>query len=435
MNEPVLILTYYWPPSGGSGVQRWMYFCKFLPDNGFDPYVVTVDEKKASYKFIDESFNERVKHIPVVRTHTREMLKLYSRITTGSENEGIPQAFAGESKPGLLKKTARYIRGNYFIPDARKGWNKYAYKAAVELIKKHDIKKIITTGPPHSTHLVGLKLKRELGIKWIADFRDPWTEAFYNDMFYRTKRARDKDRQFEQQVIDEADWVLTVGPGMQKLLQQKSSDTNKISYVYNGFDEELFSRIKVEGFSEKEYIITHVGVLGEGQPIDSFLKALDFIHKDQPEITSRFKLKLVGKVSDVIVQRIKNICPWLSYELIGYVKQEEAIRHMMNSHLLFNSLAETPGSSYLISGKLMEYLASGRPVICLGDEGGDAALLMQKFPYCKVFSRSNINGIKNYMEELLSRFKQGNWCGHETENLEFTRKNTTRELAEIIEKV
>ncbi|HYG53185.1 MAG TPA: glycosyl transferase family 1, partial [Flavobacteriales bacterium] len=202
MNEPVLILTYYWPPAGGSGIQRWMYFSKFLPQHGFTPYVVTVDEKKASYKFIDTSFNKHVSHVHTTRTKTRELLKLYSTLTTGKSTSGIPQAFAGETKPGPLKKLARYIRGNYFIPDARKGWNKFAFKAACDLIEKYNIKKIITTGPPHSTHLVGIMLKEKYNVAWLADFRDPWRELYYNRLLYRSARADRIDAALEKKVLE-----------------------------------------------------------------------------------------------------------------------------------------------------------------------------------------------------------------------------------------
>jgi glycosyltransferase involved in cell wall biosynthesis len=432
LNEPVLILTYYWPPSGGSGVQRWMYFSKYLADNGFTPYVVTVDEKKASYKFIDNSFINHVKDIETVRTNTREVLKFYSRITTGKKNAGIPQAFAGETKPGLIKKFARYIRGNYFIPDARKGWNKFAYNAAIDLIKKHNIKKIITTGPPHSTHLIGLKLKEKFGVKWLADFRDPWREVFYNDLLYRSKRSNAIDEKLEAGVIEGANIVLTVGPGMAELLKRKTNSPEKVKFIYNGFDQDLFDGLKSVNFSTNEIVITHIGLLSDSQPIDSFLKALKNVLEKNSSTQLKVKLKLVGKVSEGILIKVNEIVPSITLEVIDYVSHKVAINFMVHSHILLNSLAEGDLSSYLISGKLMEYVASGRPIICLGDEKGDAAALLNRFDDCHVFNRNNVAAIEIQLSHLIDSFSKGKWCVHATEGLEFTRKKSTKELAELL---
>ena len=175
-------MTYYWPPSGGSGVQRWMYFAKHLKQQGWIPFVITVDEKYASYRVLDKSLLTQVDDIHVTKTKTIELLRWYSLFFTGSKKRGIPQ---GEvKKNGFLSRFAAFIRGNFFIPDARKGWNTYAEKGSIKLIKKENINIIITTGPPHSTHLIGSRLKSSLGIKWFADFRDPWTNVFYNKDLY-----------------------------------------------------------------------------------------------------------------------------------------------------------------------------------------------------------------------------------------------------------
>ena len=221
-NKKVLILTYYWPPSGGSGVQRWMYFAKYLKTLGWEPFVVTVDEKKASYPVLDFELLEEVKDLIVVKTSTQEPLKVYSKWFTGSPNRGIPQGQV--SKKGWVARAAAFMRGNFFIPDARKGWNSYAQKEAEKLLQNEGIQKVITTGPPHSTHLVGLQLKTKWGIQWWADFRDPWTDIFYNKDLYRTSWAEKKDAYWEQKVLQSADGILTtVGGSLIQKLQKKSA--------------------------------------------------------------------------------------------------------------------------------------------------------------------------------------------------------------------
>jgi glycosyltransferase involved in cell wall biosynthesis len=432
LNEPVLILTYYWPPAGGSGVQRWMYFAKYLPANGISPYVVTVDEKKASYQATDKGLNEHVAHVPVVRTNTREWLKLYSKITTGNEKEGIPLAFAGEKKPGLLKKTARFVRGNFFIPDARKGWNRYAYRAAKALIKNHDIKKIITTGPPHSTHLVGLQLKKELGVKWMADFRDPWGELYYNQLLYRTRRSKRTDRQLEELVLGEADVVLTVGPGMHDLLAAKVKDREKIKVIYNGYDDELFDAVQAKPLSRDEIVITHIGLLSETQPIDALLIALKSIFSAHPSLGKKLVFQAAGKVSEVILDAIKKHLPSLQVRLLGYVPHGEAVRIMKESHMLLNSIPQADNTRFIVSGKTMEYIASGRPILGLGDPEGDAARLIHQFNDCRVIAREETDAIEAFLKPVLLRLEAGEDCAHSTAVVQYSRKNTAAQLARVI---
>lgn len=411
-----------------------MFFSKYLSENGFTPYVVTVDPQKASYKFRDESFLDHVNTINVFRTNTREVLKLYSKITTGKENEGIPQGFAGESKPGLIQKAARYIRGNFFIPDARKGWNKFALAEASRLIEEHGIKKIITTGPPHSTHLVGLKLKQQFNVKWIADFRDPWRELYYNKLLYRSARADKIDAKLESDVIQHADLVLTVGPGMKKLLEEKTTDKDKIKFIYNGFDEEVFTRHLP--YSNKDSItILHVGLLGETQPIDGFLNALQSIIKDNETLGKKIELKFIGKVSQVITDDVKRICPSVKLTQLDYVQHKIAVQEMIKADLLLNSLPETGDASYMISGKMMEYIASGRPILALGNEHSDAANLLREFKYCSLFDRKNLSVIQDYLKEVLQRVYDGEDCSHSIKGIQYTRKATTVELAELLKKI
>ena len=187
--KKVLIITYYWPPSGGSGVQRWMYFCKYLKDFGIEPIVITVDEKKASYRNLDFSFCELVEDIEVYKTNTLEPLKFYSKIMSGDKMLQFLQHLQVNLNLTIFKKLVVSF-GNFFLPDARIGWVKYAVRMAKNVIANNDISYLITTGPPHSTHLIGLKLKKYFSIPWMTDFRDSWTALHYNNFLYRTKSAK-----------------------------------------------------------------------------------------------------------------------------------------------------------------------------------------------------------------------------------------------------
>lgn len=432
--KKVLIISYYYPPSGGSGVQRWMYFSKYLGEFGIDPYIITVDEKHASYKFIDNKFLEHVKDVHVYRTKTLEPLRMYSKMLSGDERLSIPQGFAGESKPGLFRKLSRFIRGNFFIPDARIGWNRYAYHKAKEIIEKENIELVITNGTPHSTHLIGLKLKKKLGVKWICDLRDPWTEAYYNKDLFRTSIARTIDARMEREVLAKADMVTTIGPGMVKLLNKKlpSGEHSKVHFVYNGYDAELFKGLEKQ--PTNKFVILHLGILSESQPILSFIKVLKSVIDQVEEMKNNLIVRFVGKVSPSILSEMNQYIPEVNYEQIDYVPHSEAIQYMLNANLLLNSLADTQESELLISGKLMEYVASGNPILVLGNPEGDAANLLKTVDRAKVFDRQNTNGMDSFLIDIYSR-----WSGGERypkgDFYMYSRHETTRIYAKLIDEL
>jgi glycosyltransferase involved in cell wall biosynthesis len=433
--KKVLIITYYWPPSGGSGVQRWMYFCKYLKEFGIHPVVITVDEHYASYRHNDDSFNELTKEIEVHKTRTREPLKLYSRIVSGHEQSGIPAGFAGESKTSLFQKISRAIRGNLFIPDARIGWIPYALQKAREILSSEKINLVITSGPPHSTHLAALKLKSEFDFTWIADFRDPWTDLYYNRLLYRTKWAMDKDSSLERKTLQSADVVLTIGPSMkQHLIGKGKIDPEKVVYIYSGFDTNDF--INVEDQTNPEYFtISHIGVLSDSQPITPFLLALAGFYKRNHPICKRLKLRLIGNVSPKIIEEVHRVLPDLTLENFGYVPKKEAISFMLSSDLLFNSMPEMENSELMVTGKLMEYIAAGKPVLCLGNPNGDAAHLLKEFEGSEVFDRKRVDLITLFLDRAFD-----NWTNNvqfhvnQEKILQWSRYNTTHQLADLLNK-
>ena len=432
--EKVLVITYYWPPSGGSGVQRWMFFCKYLPSYGIEPYVITVDENNASYKFSDKTLIENVKDVKTYRTRTLEPLKFYSKIVGGDVKTNIPLGFSGEEKPSTFQKVSRFIRGNFFIPDARIGWNFFAYKKAEKVIKENKIGIIITTGPPHSSHLIGLKLKENLKIKWIADFRDPWTEIYYNQLLYKREFSKNKDVKLEKKVLENADIILTVGPSMKEHLQEKlKSEKDKFFFVYNGYEEESFEKIQRRKSKDK-FVVCHIGILSTSQPITALLTALSKAYKENDEICKFLKLQFIGKVSSEIINEVKEIIPDVEFDIINYLPHKEALEYMINADLLFNSLAEMKNSKLLISGKLMEYIATGNPIICLGNPHGDAAELLKEFEFAEVFDRKDVDGIYEFLLYIFKNWK--NNVNFKSNNiLKYTRKETTNQLSQLIKKL
>lgn len=408
-----------------------MYFARYLKDFGITPVVLTVSPEKASYKDRDESNCEMVKEVKTYTTRTLELIKLYSLFTSGSTTKGIPQGHVGAKKHGLFGRISSFIRGNLFIPDARVGWTRYALRAARKIIRDEQIDLIITSGPPHSTHLIGKKLREETPIPWISDLRDPWSELYYNKELPRTAWASRRDRKLERMVLDQSDRVLTVGPSLMKLLSEKvPGQSGKFHYILNGYDAGAVEKIVTEpdGF----FRITFIGQYALAQPHEGIRAALEQFCRERPEEAGRMKLCLAGTIDEVILENFRKL-PGITVEHFGRVPHMEALKLMKSSQILLNSLAELEVSRILISGKLMEYISSGNPVLCIGDPEGDAADLLRKLPNSRMFVKDDITGMKGFLEEIYGKWRSGEPLSHSSrEYTQYSRYETTRQLASFI---
>ena len=372
--KKVLLITYYFPPSGGAGVQRWLKTIKYLPEFGVETIVLTVDPVCASYPQVDESLCDDIPaSLKVYKTKTKEILSLYKRV---SPQKQVPYGgFANEPNPTLMQKISRFIRGNFFLPDPRRGWNKYALAKAKEIIESEGITTVVTTSPPHSTQLIGLELKKLYpNINWVADLRDPWTDIYYNQDLYPTSWAQKRNLKYERSVLLGADKIITVSQDCKRLFAEKADVADKITVVPNGYDENDFKEmIKEKGeitpnssLLTPNYILSYVGVLAPQHDL-SPLKALVSGRKD-------ILLRFVGVVSEEIQQEINS---WgVQTEFISYVSHKEAIAYMMASDALLLFVPNVPNNEGILTGKLFEYLASRRKILLFGPENGDAMKLI-----------------------------------------------------------
>ena len=419
--KKVLILTYYWPPSGGSGVQRWMYFAKHLKSLGWEPIVVTVDEEKASYGVLDESLNQEVDGIRVIKTSTREPLQLYSRLTTGSKKKGIPQ---GEVKrKSVFGKLSAFIRGNFFIPDARIGWVPFALKAARKIVAKEQITTIITTGPPHSSHLIGLQLQKEFKVNWFADFRDPWSDVFYNKDLYRRSRAVSKDLKLELQVLQAAQGIITtVGGRLHESLIEKAP-AQKFYALPNGFDSELMNRVTVE--KNHHYLhVVYTGLLTHNQPYKGVFKILNDLSATQP-----IKLSLAGNIAPDIINEIKISFPKIDAIFHGYLSHKEAVGLMKSANLLINFIF-IGAQTQMISGKILEYIATEIPILSIGNPDSEAAKFLEQGTAAVMLDQSNLKEMRLFIDTVIS---QKDTLYNEFPSLEkWSREALTKRLIEEI---
>ena len=429
--KKILVISYYWPPGGGAGVQRILKFVKYFPENGFQPFVVTVDEEKASYPVIDKSLNAEVPHeAEVIRTGTFEPFDIYSKLIG---KKSIPTGFSNETDPGMIQKLSRFIRGNFFIPDARKGWIKFAFTEACKLIEKEKIDIVITTSPPHSAQLVGLKLKKKYKINWIADLRDPWTDIYYYKEFKHLPFAEKLDKKYERLVLENADKIITVSNDLKRMFLQKSDsiDEKKFTIIPNGFDEDDFKNLKKPDKTQNDFIISYTGTLAESYNPQIFFDELKKVVTENPEIN--IKLRFIGSPADSMMNRIREMSMSSNLEVIPTVSHERSVEYLNESTLLLLVIPEVKNDKGILTGKLFEYLASGKTIVCIGPEDGEAAAVISKCKAGKTFERNNEYGLSEYLSGLVQYWKVKGDLNIENDLYKkYSRRSQTKYLCEVL---
>ncbi|MDP4222886.1 MAG: glycosyltransferase family 4 protein [Bacteroidota bacterium] len=394
--QKVLIVTYYWPPGSGAGVQRWLKFSKYLPANGWQPIILTVDPQYAAYSALDRDLSDEVpSDLVVYKTKATDYFRLYRK-----DKSKIPSAgFAINDQDSFTSRISRFIRGNFFIPDPRKGWNKYAYREACRLIISEKISHIITTSPPHSTQLIGLKLRKKFPeLKWIADLRDPWTDIYYYNQFYPAFISRKIDSCYEKKVLRSADKIITVGKSLMELFTSKVPGIrSKFTVITNGYDAEDFEGQAVPAPSG--FMISYIGTLSDAYPVDGFLRAI----KTLKWKGLKFSLRFVGLVSSGKKEMILSAAGESVIEFLPYASHPEAISYMQNSSLLLLIIPDHRSNKSIITGKLFEYLASERPIICIGPPEGDAAIIIGECGHGSTFTYDDWEGVAGYIETLIDK--------------------------------
>jgi glycosyltransferase involved in cell wall biosynthesis len=414
-NKKVLIINYYWPPSGGSAVQRWLSFSNELVALGWDVYVVTVDEKYATYQLNDESLvNEIHPGVKVFTTKTLEPFFLYKFIFG---KQSIPKpAFANESNPSFIKKASRFVRGNLFIPDPRKGWHNFAVKKAESLIAANNIPLVITAGPPHSTHFIGRTLKNKLHIKWIADFHDLWTDVIYYDLLYHLPAVKRIDRALEKKILEDADRLITVGEEYKNKLLSKSVNipAEKIHISRIGYDEHLFPQKTVS--VQDKFSIAYVGSIADFYHPEVFFRALQNVRRKFPQVP--LQLRFVGVLSEGIRNAIRQCSLSDVLEETGYVSHKEAVNELLKATALLLVNPQTKDEKMVIPGKIYEYLAAEKTIINITVPDAEIASLIEINRAGKTFGRNMQAELEEYLIYLFT-----NWQENKTLDISNTNKS------------
>ena len=421
----VLLITYYWPPAGGSGVQRWLKFIKYFSCFGIDPIVYTVENP--SYAIEDESLMSEVPaDLQVIREPIWKPNNILSKLKT---NEAKQSAGFLNPDPSFLQRQMHYIRANYFIPDARKYWIKPSVRKLTTFLKENPVDVIISTGPPHSVHMIGYELKKLLGIKWLADFRDPWTNIDYFHNLPLTKGARKKHHELEDEVLKEADAILVVG----KTMREEFIDRNQNVYVVsNGFDDRVDDD---EVIMDRKFSISHIGMMNADRNPKIFWQALRELIDENEDFSRDLSVKLIGKCDEEVYQTVNDFALNNYVNFVAYVAHKDVLKFQRSSQLLLLAVNNVPSSRSVITGKVFEYLQSNRPIIGIGPVDGDLAVILNESEAGHMVDFDDLVSMKKILKSHYEQFKSGELPTH-TKNIDrYHRKNLTKELTAILKKL
>ncbi|GAC1367558.1 MAG: glycosyltransferase [Hymenobacter sp.] len=426
----LLVVTYYWPPSGGAGVQRCLKFVKHLGAFGVEATVITVDAAQATYPVRDESLLAEVPAgVRVIRTGTSEPFGSYQKLT----GRAVPYGgFANEGKAGLLQKALRFVRGNLFIPDPRRGWNRHAL-AAVELLlaagERFDA--VLTSSPPHSTQLIGLTLQQRHGLRWLADMRDPWTDIYYYKDLYHTPVAAWLDARYERRVLTKADAVLVTSPETKRLFLAKRPGlpAAKFHVLPNGYDESDFQQPSAPPSDCLR--ITHTGTISELYGIELFLTALAACAARHPDVPLR--LRFVGQVSATLRAQIERAGLRPATEYIPFVPHDQSVDYLLSASVLLMAIPDVPRNFGILPGKVFEYLAANKPILCVGPAGCDADNLLQECGAGHALPYRDPVLMQDTLEALVAQWRiSSNLDLPAVSHSRYSRRALTGQLAAII---
>ena len=429
----VLIITYYWPPSGGSGVQRWLKMSKYLPENGWQPVIYTTED--AEYPIIDTSLEKDVApEAEVIRRPIIEPYTIYKKFLGIKEEDTVKIGFASESKKsGWKEKLSVWIRGNMFIPDARCWWVKPSVRYLKEYLKEHPVDAIISTGPPHSMHLIAMKLKAATGLPWIADFRDPWTEIDFYDELHLTPWADRKQHRLERQVLTKADKIVTIGWDCAKGLGRLGNRNVKV--IQNGFDWD-FDPNEEKTPLTSDFTLTHLGVVGPARNAPVLWQALQELKNEVEGFGKALKIRFVGQVDQTVIDNLKICNLSENAEFIAHVPHDEVKQLQESSQVLLLLINNTPNAKGIVTGKLYEYLASLRPILAIGPEDGDAARILEEAQAGTTVDFEAKEKMKKVVKSLYLSYSEHDLPDNTCAGVgQYSRRALAKEYADLLNKI
>lgn len=427
MSKKVLVITYYWPPSGGGGVQRWLKFTKYLPEFGWDPVVFTPENPAFDQK--DESLLKEVSSkVEVLHFPIWEPYGIFKKLS--GKKELKQGQVLEEGKKGVLSRLAIWLRGNLFVPDPRVFWVKPSVDYLSSILRSNDISTIITTGPPHSVHLIGMKLKMQNpGLSWVADFRDPWTKWDILKQFKMLPFTWAKHRKLEQQVFKVADRIITVSNSWRE--DFKGLGARRISVITNGFDTPEDQDTKPQ--RSDKFILSHLGMMNKLRNPTALWQALEELVYQNKDFARDLSLRLTGILSKEVLDTIGtfsglNAC----LETEASIPHEKVFQVYRESAILLLILNQSENARGHLPGKLFEYISAKKPVLALGLPDSDAAKILEDSGIGKTIDWDDEAALKNHILSLYDQWKSGETESGSIDIEKYSRRTLTGQLAELL---
>tara|TARA_R110002049_G_scaffold329_14_gene1878 strand:- start:3022 stop:4302 length:1281 start_codon:yes stop_codon:yes gene_type:complete len=422
--QKVLIITYYWPPAGGPGVQRWLKFVKYLRDFDIEP-IVYIPENP-NYPIIDETFLDEVPN--GIKIYKRPIFEPYglARIFSKKKTKKISAGIINSTNQSVLEKLMLWIRGNLFIPDARKYWIKPSVAFLSNIIEQEGIETVITTGPPHSVHLIGLELKRRNKVRWVTDFRDPWTSIGYHKKLKLTASSQTKHKRLEELVLTEADKIIVTSNTTK---QEFANITQKpITVITNGYDTSNGSPVALD----VDFTVSHIGSLLSGRNPINLWKAFSELIHEIPDFKKYFKLQLAGVISSDVLESIYfyGLQPYT--ELLGYISHEQAMLYQKKSQVLLLIEIDSEETQGIIPGKVFEYMAAKRPILGVGPGMWEVGNLISASNTGRTYDYQQSNELKSTMLEWFLDYKKEQLALPFAKVEQYHRRELTKKLSKYL---
>ncbi len=369
----VLIISYYWPPTGGSGVQRWVKFAKYLPSLGWQPVIYTPSNPEQLA--VDESLLAEIPpEVEVLKQPIREPYAIYHKLVGRGSGKGAGVNPINAQKKNWKQKLMLWVRSNFFVPDPRAGWVRPSVGFLCRYLSEHPVDVIVTTGPPQSVHLIGRGLKRALVVPWVVDFRDPWTRMFFFENLPLLPWVRRNHFKLEKSVLDEASAIISVTPRVQADFASMTS--TPVHLITNGYDESDFAA-ELPARNDGKFRIVHTGLFAsDGNPLELW-KALAGLCSESADFASRLEIRLAGKVDPEIVDAITEAGLGAQLRLLGYLPHPESVAELRQADIILLPLRHSPEYSKVYPGKIFECMAAGPFVLGIGPVDSAAADLLE----------------------------------------------------------
>ncbi|WP_310594911.1 glycosyltransferase family 4 protein [Flavobacterium sp.] len=423
--KKLLIITYYWPPAGGPGVQRWLKFVKYLPE--FDVQPIVYVPENPTYPIVDAHLETEVSDKAIIlKNKIFEPYQLASFLSKNKTKKISSGIIPNQKKQSFLEKLMLWVRGNLFIPDARVFWIKPSVAYLEKYIRENEIDMIVTSGPPHSLHLIGLELKQKLNLKWLADFRDPWTTIGYHKSLRLSNYAAKRHKQLEHQVLNSADTIIVTSKTTK--LEFQAITSKPISVITNGFDVEKIEKQTLD----IKFSLAHIGsFLSERNPLILWESLVELL-QEIPYFQSHLEIKLMGAVSQEVLETISQFGLNSCLNNLGYVSHAVAVEHQRKSQVLLLIEINSEDTKSIIPGKLFEYMVSERPIIAIGPKDSDFAEIITNTNTGVFFDYSEKARLKQTILDYYTQFLEGKLQSNGVGLQHYSRKNLTKQLVELI---